>query len=86
MESLVGVLQIYLAPVLGICGRKHTGWGYGKNRIQAQFSGYLLGPSTKQSDPSLTTLLVEQQLTSRCLTGKDGEFAERRKRWTWRER
>ena len=26
MENLVGVSQIYLAPVLGICGRKHTGW------------------------------------------------------------
>lgn len=60
--------------------------GYGKNRIQAQFSGYLLGPSTRQSDPSLTTLLAEQKLTSRRLTGKDRDFTERRKRGMWRAR
>lgn len=76
--------RIYLVPVLGSCGRKHT--GLCKEQESSQFNGYLLAPYPRQPDPSLTMLLIEWQLASRCVTGKDREFIERRKRGTWRWR
>lgn len=84
MESLVGASQIYLAPVLGIWEETH--WLEAMERTEFSFNSVdiYLGPSTRQSDPSLTTLLAEQQLTSIRLTGKDREFTERRKRGMWR--
>lgn len=89
-KSQVRVSRIYLAPVLGGYGRKHTclrnGMGLWEEQKSMQFNGYLLGPSTRQSDPSLAMLLVERQLASRCITRKDREFIEKRKRGTWRER
>lgn len=84
MESLVGASQIHLAPVLGICGRKHTGWRLWKERNSSPIQWIFTRAFTRQSDPSLTTLLAEQQLTSIRLTGKDREFTERRKRGMWR--
>lgn len=50
-----------------------------KEQNSSQFSGYFLGPPTKQDDVSLTMLMDEEQLISRCTTGKSREFTEKRK-------